>query len=78
VVHLHGIEEGSDHRSAHHLDPGLLKALLNQLVEKGATERVVTLEIFNEEDLRASTTCIADWWRRRAAAAGPAPGASLP
>jgi sugar phosphate isomerase/epimerase len=78
VVHLHGIEDGVDHRSAHHLDPGLLKALMNQLVEKGATERVVTLEIFNEEDLRASTACIAEWWHRRAAAAGTARGESLP
>jgi len=78
VVHLHGIENGVDHRSAHRLDPGLRDTLLDRLADGGAAARVVTLEIFSEEDLRASTNCIADWWRRRAAAAGPASGASLP
>jgi sugar phosphate isomerase/epimerase len=78
VVHLHGIEDGVDHRSAHHLDPGLRKALLNQLAEEGAAERVVTLEIFSEEDLRASTRCIAEWWERRSAMAVLAPGSPLP
>jgi sugar phosphate isomerase/epimerase len=78
VVHLHGIENGVDHRSAHRLDPGLRDALLDRLAEEGAAVRVVTLEIFNEEDLQASTACIAEWWRRHAAAVWPAPCASLP
>jgi len=78
VVHLHGIEKGVDHRSAHHLDPGFREALLNRLADGDAAERVVTLEIFNEEDLRASIHCIAEWWERRSAMAVLNPGGPLP
>jgi sugar phosphate isomerase/epimerase len=78
VVHLHGIENGADHGSIHHLDAGFRGALLDRLAEAGAAERVVTLELFSEEDLRASIRCIAEWWARRSAPAAPAPGRPLP
>ncbi len=61
VVHLHGIENGVDHRSIHHLERSLLDALLQRLLDAHA-DRVVTLEIFNVEDLRDSIRCIADGW----------------
>jgi sugar phosphate isomerase/epimerase len=61
VVHLHGIENGADHRSVHHLSATLLDALLQRLSDADA-KRVVTLEIFNVEDLRGSIRCIADRW----------------
>jgi len=61
VVHLHGIENGVDHRSVHHLDRSLRDALLQRLVDADG-ERVVTLEIFNVEDFRGSIRCIAEGW----------------
>ncbi len=64
VVHLHGIENGVDHRSVHHLNATLLYGLLQRLADANA-ERVVTLEIFNLEDLRGSIRCIAGWWEAR-------------
>lgn len=78
LVHLHGIEDGVDHRSVHHLDPGFRWALLDRLADGGAAERVVTLEIFNGEDLRTSIHSIAEWWERRSAMAEPVPGGPLP
>lgn len=59
VVHLHGIENGVDHRSVHHLDRSLRDALLQRLVDADG-ERVVTLEIFNVEDFRGSIRCLAE------------------
>ncbi len=61
VVHLHGIENGADHRSVHHLDRSLRAALLQRLADADG-ERVVTLEIFNVDDFRSSIRCIAEGW----------------
>jgi len=61
VVHLHGIENGVDHRSVHHLDRSLRDGLLQRLTDADG-ERVVTLEIFNVEDFRGSIRCIAEGW----------------
>jgi len=52
VVHLHGIRDGRDHQDLRGLDPALLAALLANL--SAGRDRVVTLEIFGEEDLRQS------------------------
>ena len=38
----------------------------------------IDIQIFSEEDLRASTHCIAEWWERRSAMAVLAPGSPLP
>jgi sugar phosphate isomerase/epimerase len=60
VMHLHGIENGVDHRSVHHLDAELMRTLMQRLWAKDAY-RVVTLEIFNVDDLQNSLRCIAEW-----------------
>jgi sugar phosphate isomerase/epimerase len=62
VVHLHGIENGVDHRSVHHLDSVFLDDLLQRLSAGGSLDRVLTLEIFNLEDFRSSMRCIAEWF----------------
>jgi sugar phosphate isomerase/epimerase len=64
VVHLHGVEMGVDHRSVRHLDAALSDALLQRLAGSSAV-RVVTLEIFNLEDLLDSMRYIAAWWKAR-------------
>jgi sugar phosphate isomerase/epimerase len=54
VVHLHGVHEKTDHLPLAHLDPTLLKRLYTQLSCDPSTERVVTLEVFDAEQLRES------------------------
>ncbi len=67
VVHLHGVQDGVDHRAADRLERGLIEALLDRLAAPGPTERVVTLEIFDAEDLQASIRRLAAWRIRRQA-----------
>lgn len=48
VLHLHGVENGHDHRSLAFLPGGLLTALINRLGEGPEMQRVLTMEIFDE------------------------------
>jgi sugar phosphate isomerase/epimerase len=50
VIHLHGVENKIDHRDISFLDKPLLETLLNLISDK-TRERVLTLEIFSEQDL---------------------------
>jgi sugar phosphate isomerase/epimerase len=54
VLHLHGVEEGHDHRSLAYLPDGLLTALVNRLGSGPEKPRVLTVEIFDEEALNQS------------------------
>jgi len=54
VLHLHGVEEGHDHRSLAFLPDGLLTALVNRLGSEPEKPRVLTLEVFDEEALNQS------------------------
>jgi hypothetical protein len=54
VVHLHGIESGGDHRALCHLPREVLELLFACLSRRESPERVVTLEVFGELDLRDS------------------------
>lgn len=54
VLHLHGVEEGHDHRSLAFLPDGLLTALVNRLGSGPEKPRVLTLEIFDEAALNES------------------------
>jgi sugar phosphate isomerase/epimerase len=54
VLHLHGVEEGHDHRSLAFLPDGLLTALVNRLGSGPEKPRVLTVEIFDEEALNQS------------------------
>jgi len=55
VVHLHGIVDGRDHHGLTGLDGTLLERLLSMLSGGGpAGGRVVTLELFNEDDFTTS------------------------
>lgn len=48
VIHLHGVEEGQDHRSVAFVPAGLLTTLVNRLGNGPNKTRVLTMEIFDE------------------------------
>ncbi|MBU0575980.1 MAG: sugar phosphate isomerase/epimerase [Proteobacteria bacterium] len=54
VLHLHGVEEGHDHRSLAVLPDGLLTSLVNRLGSGPEKPRVLTVEIFDEAALNES------------------------
>jgi sugar phosphate isomerase/epimerase len=54
VLHIHGIEDGHDHRSLFFLPAGLLTTLMDQLSNGSKDSRVLTMEIFDEEALNQS------------------------
>lgn len=54
VVHLHGVEDGHDHRSLSFLPAGLLTTLIDRLGNGSNNSRVLTMEIFDEGALNQS------------------------
>lgn len=54
VLHLHGIQEGHDHRSLSFLPAGLLTTLIDRLGNGSNNSRVLTMEIFDEGALNQS------------------------
>jgi sugar phosphate isomerase/epimerase len=54
VLHLHGIEDGQDHRSIAKVPAGLLATLIERLGNGQNQTRVVTMEIFEENALAQS------------------------
>jgi sugar phosphate isomerase/epimerase len=54
VVHLHGVEDGHDHRSVSHLDRALLAPLCERFATRRADELVVTVEVFDGTRLASS------------------------
>jgi len=54
VIHIHGVEDGHDHRSLAFLPAGLLTTLLDQLGNGSKTSRVLTMEIFDERAFNQS------------------------
>jgi sugar phosphate isomerase/epimerase len=54
VLHLHGVEDGQDHRSLTNVPAGLLATLIERLGNGLNQARVVTMEIFDEGALAQS------------------------
>jgi sugar phosphate isomerase/epimerase len=54
VLHIHGVEDGNDHRSLAFLPTGLLTTLMDQLGNGSKNSRVLTMEIFDEGLLNQS------------------------
>ena len=54
VLHLHGIEEGNDHRSLAFLPAGLLTTIMSRLDIGQQKSRVLTMEIFDEKAFNQS------------------------
>ncbi len=55
VIHLHGVKDGRDHLALTALPPGRLRRLLNTIDKFTG---VLTLEIFNYEEVRDSIVCL--------------------
>lgn len=53
VIHLHGLENGVDHRDISSLSDSQIKSVINA-AENGAPDKVMTLEIFGEHELNKS------------------------
>ena len=53
VIHLHGVENGVDHREISTLSDSQVRSVL-AAAEEGAPDRVLTLEVFGETELQRS------------------------
>jgi sugar phosphate isomerase/epimerase len=58
VLHLHGIEDGNDHRSLSFFPAGLLSDIIEHLGNGANIPRVLTMEIFDEEALNQSLSVL--------------------
>lgn len=65
VIHLHGHQNGSDHKALSLLDAGLLSGLAARPGELTSVPRVATLEVFNLADLNDSISFINAVFGRR-------------
>ncbi|TLU51735.1 MAG: sugar phosphate isomerase/epimerase [Chlorobium sp.] len=54
VLHMHGTLDGKDHNSLSFLKQETLDMVMNALMEKKDTERVITMEIFSQDDFESS------------------------
>ena len=54
VIHLHGICEGMDHNNISYLPKKTLDFIIEELIKNKLDNRIVTLEIFNEQDFKTS------------------------
>jgi sugar phosphate isomerase/epimerase len=71
IIHLHGVRDGNhDHVAISHLPEGMLESLAARLAQTPTdVQRVVTLEIFGEDDFLRSMDVIeerlAPWLKSR-------------
>ena len=54
VLHMHGTLNGKDHNSLSFMKPEALALVMNTLTKEKATGKVMTLEIFSEDDFYSS------------------------
>lgn len=61
ILHIHGVEDGRDHRSLDRMPPKILASLFGKLRDfKG----IVSLEVFSQKHLLASLECLQREWGR--------------
>ena len=63
VLHVHGIHDGKDHASLRYLDETVLADLVERLSAEGQPRRVLTMEVFGQEDFITSCEVLAGSWR---------------
>ena len=54
VLHVHGIEDGRDHRGLQHMRPETLAMVMQALLDNRDRKRIFTMEIFSKKDFDAS------------------------
>ena len=62
IIHLHGVRDGRDHLALTALPPGRLRPILNSIDKFTG---VLTLEIFNYEEVRDSMVVLSEFWSRK-------------
>ena len=62
VIHLHGVRDARDHLALTALPPARLRPVLNSIDKFTG---VLTLEIFNYEEIRDSLAVLSEFWRRK-------------
>jgi sugar phosphate isomerase/epimerase len=55
VLHMHGTLDGKDHNSLAFMKPEVLDLVIKALTEEISSDRVMTLEIFSQEDFYSSS-----------------------
>ena len=58
VLHMHGTLDRKDHHSLALMKPEALNLVMKALAEDNAIERVMTLEIFSQDDFNSSCTAL--------------------
>ena len=61
VIHLHGIENGKDHKDISKLPKEIITQIFTALEQNQMKNRIVTLEIFNEQDFIASKKILEEY-----------------
>lgn len=61
VLHIHGIDQGIDHRSIAHLDGPDLALLRSWLMQPGRSGVAATIEVFDPESLASSWPILESW-----------------
>mgnify|MGYP006291802973 CR=1 FL=1 len=61
VVHIHGIHRERDHQHIGLMDPDILRSVLERLTSADAMNRVLTIEVFGQEDFEESIEVLADF-----------------
>ncbi len=54
LMHIHGVHDGCDHHSLRYLDESLLATAVQRMSEATGLPRVMTVEVFNEQDFLES------------------------
>ena len=58
VLHMHGNRDRKDHHSVGLMKPHALDMVMKALAEESATERVMTMEIFSQQDFDSSCSAM--------------------
>ena len=57
-MHIHGVLDGKDHTALQHLSPALREAAINQMTLQDGQYRVMTVEVFGQQDFEESMRCL--------------------
>ncbi len=58
LMHIHGVLDGKDHSALQHLSPALLEAAIKQMTSQDGQYRVMTVEVFGQQDFEESMRCL--------------------
>jgi len=65
IMHLHGVEGKKDHTDLSHLSPDLLDLLIDKLSEGQPGSRVLTVEVFGEQEFTRSMEVLSNRYVKR-------------